>query len=97
MKRLRQLITLVLIALTAAAVAQQMRRPAEERDWHGQVLGVPYDFRWPTLDRVKETYWNPEDDRIFPKRVLGLGWGVNFHALMRYARTCCCREEQGPA
>ncbi len=83
MKQLRQLVVTALIGLTAAAVAQQMRRPPEERDWHGKVAGVPYDFRMPTLDMVRKAYWNPESDRIFTDRVLGVGWGVNFATLVR--------------
>lgn len=93
MKRLKQLVVIAGVALVSAAVAQQMRKPPEERDWTGNVVGVPYDFRWPTVERVREAYWNPDDERIFTKRVLGMGWGINFAALLRNVR-CCCRPEQ---
>jgi hypothetical protein len=55
MKSLSRLITLMSVAFAAAAVAEQLKRPPEERTWHGEVMGlVPYDFRIPTLDRIRE-------------------------------------------
>jgi hypothetical protein len=41
MKRFGDLFRLIGMALVAAAVADQLRRPAEERNWHGKVLYVP--------------------------------------------------------
>lgn len=70
--------------LFAMALYDQLRRPAEERDWHGQVLGiVPYDFRVPTLARVRERWWNPDDERIFTPREFGIGWSINLYQLRR--------------
>jgi hypothetical protein len=44
------------------------------------VLGVvPYDFRPPTWDRIRDAYWNPRSDRLFSDRVFGVGWAVNLH------------------
>ena len=40
---------------------------------------VPYDFSPPTWDRIRRAYWNPEDDRLFTDRVLGVGWAINLH------------------
>lgn len=66
--------------LAAAAVAQELVKPASERTWRGRVLGVvPYDFNWPTWERVREAYWNPDDSRLFTERVLGVGWAINLH------------------
>jgi hypothetical protein len=47
----------------------------------GRFLGIPYDFRFPTLARVRERMWNREDPRIFTPRVYGAGWTVNFATL----------------
>ncbi|MCL1869901.1 MAG: hypothetical protein FWF90_05755 [Promicromonosporaceae bacterium] len=75
---LRNLVTLAALALTAAAVVKELRTPAEERTWNGRVASVvPYDFRMPTLDRVKERMWNPEAASVVSPRVFGVGWTVN--------------------
>src|SRR6266480_1091170 len=44
--------------------------------------GVPYDFRFPTLKRFRDAYWNPGDGRIFTDRVVGIGWAINFAQLL---------------
>jgi Family of unknown function (DUF5808) len=50
---------------------------------HGTMLGIPYDFRMPTLSRVRERFWNPEDPRIFTPRVFGVGWDINLPSLRK--------------
>jgi hypothetical protein len=68
------------LGLVAAAVATELAKPESERTWEGRVLGVvPYDFRPPTLDRIRTAYWNPDSDRLFSDRVFGVGWAVNLH------------------
>lgn len=87
MKRFGQAIRLVTFGLVVAAVLQELRKPPTERTWHGMVLGfVPYDFRPPTLERIKEVYWNPENPSVLAERVLGVGWGVNFYRLWAMLR-----------
>jgi hypothetical protein len=84
---LSRLIQLVTTVLLAAAIYQELRKPAAERQWHGRVFGkVPYDFRVPTLDRVRDAYWNPDDPRLFTDRVLGVGWALNFYRLQAMIR-----------
>jgi hypothetical protein len=68
-------------ALAGAAVAKELSRPADERTWHGDVGGVPYDFRPPTVDKIRRTVWNPDDPRLFPPHVFGVGWSINFARL----------------
>jgi hypothetical protein len=76
----RRLIRFATFALVAAAVATELAKPAEERTWQGRVIGVvPYDFRPPTWQRIREAYWNPESDRLFSDRVFGVGWAVNLY------------------
>lgn len=78
-RRLTQVLTVVVIL---AVLYEELRKGPDRERWHGRVLGfVPYDLRPPTLRQIRETYWNPEDPRIFPGRVAGIGWGVNFAAL----------------
>jgi hypothetical protein len=68
------------------AIYQELRKPDAERTWHGKVAGVvPYDFRLPTLERLREAYWNPESDEIVTERVFGVGWAVNIPVAARKA------------
>lgn len=80
--RLGRLLRAAIFFLTLAAVAQELNKPEGERSWHGRVAGVPYDFRFPTLRRFRDAYWNPNDERIFTDRVVGIGWAVNFAQLL---------------
>ena len=68
--------------LALAAVVQELRKPAAERTWHGRILFVPYDFRLPTLERVRQRLWAPEDSRLLVPQVFGLGWTVNLGRLV---------------
>ena len=71
------------VALVVAAVVQELSKPEEQRTWHGRSLGlVPYDFRWPTLERFKEAIWNPYDRRVLTPMPLGIGWTINFFSLL---------------
>jgi hypothetical protein len=80
LRRIRRLVRLATLALVVGAVATELSKPAPERTWQGKVLGVvPYDFRPPTLQRIRDAYWNPESDHLFSDRVFGVGWAVNLH------------------
>jgi len=66
------------------AIYQELKKPAAERTWHGKVAGiVPYDFRVPDLQRIKDAYWNPESDVLFTEKVIGVGWSVNLPVAVR--------------
>ncbi|MDO8848500.1 MAG: DUF1648 domain-containing protein [Coriobacteriia bacterium] len=47
----------------------------------GRLLGMPYDFRGASVDRISSRMWNPADPHIFTPRLFGLGWTINFGAL----------------
>ena len=81
-----RLVQAVAITVTIAAVFQEMEKPKEERQWHGKLGFIPYDFRMPTMKRLKEAYWNPNESRIFTDEVLGIGWAINFYALLEKMR-----------
>ena len=71
---------LAVLALVAAAVATEWMKPEADRTWEGEVLGfVPYSFKPPTWQRIRDAYWNERDDRLFTPRVFGVGWAVNLH------------------
>jgi hypothetical protein len=80
--RIKRLLRAAVLFLTLAAIAQELSKPEGERTWHGRVVGVPYDFRFPTFKRFRDSYWNPDDPRIFTDRVVGIGWAVNFGQLI---------------
>ena len=69
------------------AIAEQLRRPSEDRTWEGTVVGfVPYDFRMPTIERARSRWWNPDEPRLFVPQVFGVGWTINFARLVRLGR-----------
>lgn len=49
----------------------------------GTFLGIPYDWRRPTVARVKERWWNPGDRRLFTPKVTGWGYDINLARLLR--------------
>src|SRR5258708_23294918 len=80
LRGIRRLARLAVVGLVVAAVATELSKPEEERTWHGRVMGsVPYDFRPPTWDRIRDAYWNPDSDRLFSDRAFGGGWAVNLY------------------
>lgn len=74
------------VAVTAAAICQELEKPREERKWYGRVGFVPYDFRMPTIGRFRESYWNRYDSRVVTPEVFGVGWAINIHALLENLR-----------
>lgn len=78
-----RLITLVAAFLAVLAVLDQIGRRPGDRDWHGRVLGVPYDFRLPTVDRLRARLWNSDDERVIVPQVVGIGWTINLYQLRR--------------
>ena len=74
------------ITVTLAAVCQELEKPKEEREWHGKVGFIPYDFRMPTIQRLKAGYWNPDSTDIFSPEVCGIGWAINLYAVLEKMR-----------
>lgn len=83
MSAVRNIWRLALAIIGVVAIIQELRKPPEERTWHGKVADfVPYEFRMPTVGRVRSTYWNPEGP-IITGKVFGVGWAPNLGALTR--------------
>jgi len=84
---MKDLLSLVRTAIWLAffgAIYQELKKPPAERTWHGKVAGVvPYDFRVPDLQRLRNAYWNPDSDVLFTEQVVGVGWSVNLPVAMR--------------
>ena len=80
LRGIRRLVRLAAVALVVGAVATELAKPEEERNWHGRVLGVvPYDFRVPSWGKIRDAYWNPSSDSLFSDRVFGVGWAINLY------------------
>ena len=80
LRGIRRLFRFVAFTLLAAAIATELAKPPAERTWHGRVLDtVPYDFRPPTWQRIRDAYWNPNSDRLFNDRVFGVGCAINLY------------------
>jgi hypothetical protein len=52
----------------------------------GKFLGVPYDWRRPTLARFKSRWWNRSDPHLFTPRWWGWGYDINLARLFRRRR-----------
>jgi hypothetical protein len=68
----------------AAALCRLLESPSESTtatDPQGTLLGVPYEMRPPTGERIASRWWSPTDERIFMPRIFGIGWDLNFGAI----------------
>jgi hypothetical protein len=81
------MIAAVAAFLSLAAAASELMRPASQRRWHGRIFGVPYDFRPPSLRRVRDAWWAPADHRLLVPRSFGLGWDLNLGRIWHLLRT----------
>ncbi len=99
-KRSKQILLVVSVLLTLAAVADQLRQPRGERTWQGKIIGLPYDMRPPSPRRIAANWWKPEDDRLLVPRAFGVGWDVNLHqlyVLLKRSRTTGTGQDQSRA
>ncbi|MCV2393622.1 hypothetical protein OEB99_04810 [Actinotalea sp. M2MS4P-6] len=80
------IVQLVMFGLAVAAVVKELRLPEDERTWSGTVAGfVPYDFRMPTVEKIKERVWDPEGAIVNP-HVFGVGWTLNVGRVVELVR-----------
>ena len=52
----------------------------------GKFLGVPYDWRPLTSQRLKSRIWNKKDHKLFAPRVFGWGYTINFYELLHHRK-----------
>lgn len=82
----RKLVKLAALGVAVAAIAEELRKPQDQREWHGKVGGVvPYDFRVPTAERVTEALWNPEGP-VIGSHIFGVGWCPNIGRIVTEAK-----------
>lgn len=48
----------------------------------GRFLGMPFDWRQITSQRLKSHIWNKNDHRLFTPKVFGWGYCINFYELL---------------
>ncbi len=87
MRGMRMFVLGVVTGLTAAAISKELEKPPETRTWQGTIAGVPYNFRLWEWRGIAREYWNPDSDAVFVPHGFGVGWGVNFAALSRWAQS----------
>jgi uncharacterized protein DUF5808 len=49
----------------------------------GRFLGMPYDWRRPTAQRLRTRIWDPDNPRVFVPKAYGWGYGINLAAVLR--------------
>ena len=76
------ILSILFLIYVAIAVAQQLQMPAEERTWYGKIAGIPYDFRLPTVERIRNTFWNKDTSQIFLPQAFGIGWSINMYPII---------------
>lgn len=62
----------------------------------GRALGMPYDVRPLSSERLATRVWDPSNPRIFVPKALGVGWTVNFGGLAVKARLVRPDDEDAP-
>jgi hypothetical protein len=55
-------------------------QPADSRP-ERKFLGIPYDWRRPTSERLTRRLWNPKDARLITPKSFGWGYDMNFYWL----------------
>jgi hypothetical protein len=67
--------------LLAAALVEELRKPAEQRTWEGRIGGlIPYDLRLATPEGLRSAKERPEEARIV------LGYRLDLRRAARLAR-----------
>jgi len=78
------LLRMAVLGAVAGALYTELRKPPDQRTWNGKLLGVvPYDFRLPSLEGLRQAYWNPRSPKMFSPRPLGVGWAINIPTVLR--------------
>ena len=78
------LIRTAVVGAVIGALYTELRKPPAERTWNGRLFGaIPYDFRLPSIEHLRQAYWNPRSPKLFTDRPFGVGWSVNIPTVLR--------------
>lgn len=89
--RLHSKVRLIVSLFTLATVIYAVKT----RQSHGAFLRVPFEFRRPTVQRIRSRWWNPDDESIFTPHVFGVGWSINVYQVGK--RLGLLRDGEGAA
>ena len=92
MRTLSAILRTATMVLTVAAAVYAYRTKQPE----GRILNVPYDFRMPTMERLRRRFWNLDESRVFTPAVFGVGWSLNFFQVVRQLRGDASPDDQPP-
>lgn len=53
----------------------------------GKFAGMPYDWRRPTLAKLKARWWNPDEPRFFTPKTFGWGFDFNLYRLFHWKKS----------
>ena len=73
--RLRKLTSLFAVVTVVYAL--------KTRQSHGKFLRVPFEFRVPTPQRIRQRLWNPDDESVVTPHAFGVGWTLNLYQVAR--------------
>jgi hypothetical protein len=76
------ILSVLFLVYVAIAITQQLQRPPEERTWYGKIAGIPYDFRIPSVERLRATFWNKDTSQILLPQAFGIGWSINLYPIL---------------
>ena len=77
----RNVVLAVGAGLLAAALVEELRKPAPDRTWEGRIAGlIPYDLRLATPEGFRAARQRPEEARIV------LGYRLDLTRAARLAR-----------
>ncbi len=78
------IIRMAVLGALVGAIWRELSKPPAERTWNGRLLGfVPYDLRFPTLTRLRDSYFNTRSPALFTSQPVGVGWSVNIAAVLK--------------
>ncbi len=93
MGKMNWFVTGVMVGLSAGAIDQELKKDAAERTWKGTIAGVPYNFNVPEWRAIAAEYWNPDSSKIVSPHAIGMGWGINFAAVVQRAQALANQEQ----
>lgn len=76
------MVVIEIALLMGLAIREQLQMPKDQRTWHGTLFGIPYNFRRPTIEHLRETFWNKKTTRVLVPQFFGMGWSINFYPLI---------------
>lgn len=64
-------------------IRTNMEKQTKDQKTQKTWAGMPVNWDWKNWHK---DIWNPEDDQLFPPKRVGIGWGLNLHALLKKMR-----------